>query len=174
MRRRCNVWRNPGGRGRRKAGSPGNGESEGPERRNRPWGRKTNLGYRNRNGQLVRRRTAIPGNDRYQRVHLLECGACGCEYGANGSDLWQRRCRICGYGRESGPRRTRWWQSWSQERRDSRTPCCTGRVHMSNGNVPNRRTCSGNRAEQRVAPVHDRSYRWRGSENFYYWVARRR
>ena len=56
-------------------------------------------GYRNRNGQTVIRRTDSPGNDHNQVVYELECGACGRRYGANGSDIWQRKCPECGGGR---------------------------------------------------------------------------
>ncbi len=56
-------------------------------------------GYRNRNGQTVIRRTDTPGNDHNQVVYELECGGCGCRYGANGSDIWQRKCPECGGGR---------------------------------------------------------------------------
>ena len=58
----------------------------------------TEPGYRNRNGQTVVRRTDIPGNDHNQVVYELECGACGHRYGANGSDIWQRKCPKCGGG----------------------------------------------------------------------------
>ena len=56
-------------------------------------------GYRNRNGQTVVRCTDIPGNDHNQVVYELECGACRHRYGANGSDIWQRKCPECGGGR---------------------------------------------------------------------------
>ena len=59
----------------------------------------TNPGYRNRNDQVVIRRTDLPGNDHNQRVYALECGRCQHRYGANGSDIWQRRCPHCGGGR---------------------------------------------------------------------------
>ena len=52
----------------------------------------TEIGYRNRNGQTVLRRTDQPGNDHLQVIYVLQCGECGHEYGANGSDIFQRRC----------------------------------------------------------------------------------
>ena len=58
----------------------------------------TQPGYRNRNGQVVVRRTDRPGNDHNQVVYELECGGCGHHYGANGSDIWQRKCPECGGG----------------------------------------------------------------------------
>ena len=59
----------------------------------------THPGYRNRNGQVVVRATALPGNDHMQRIYVLRCGKCNVEYGANGSDIFQRRCPECGGGR---------------------------------------------------------------------------
>ena len=58
----------------------------------------TRPGYRNRNDQVVVRRTETPGNDHNQVVYELECGGCGQRYGANGSDIWQRKCPGCGGG----------------------------------------------------------------------------
>lgn len=52
----------------------------------------TNIGFRNRNRQLVLTRTDRPGNDHNQFVYVLKCEDCGHEYGANGSDIFQRRC----------------------------------------------------------------------------------
>ncbi len=52
----------------------------------------TEPGYRNRNGQVVVRKTELPGNDHNQMTYVLRCEQCGCEYGANGSDIFQRRC----------------------------------------------------------------------------------
>ena len=60
---------------------------------------KTVPGYRNRNGQTVIRRTDTPGNDHNQVVYELECSGCGQRYGANGSDIWQRKRPKCGGGR---------------------------------------------------------------------------
>ena len=58
----------------------------------------TEPGFRNRNGQVVVKRTDIPGNDHNQYVYVLECSICGQRYGANGSDIWQRKCPACGGG----------------------------------------------------------------------------
>lgn len=55
-------------------------------------------GYENRNGQRVVRDTGLPGTDHGQRVYELECGSCGHTYGANGSDIFQRKCPKCGGG----------------------------------------------------------------------------
>lgn len=58
----------------------------------------TTPGYVSRRGQTVLRDTGQPGNDHNQRVYVLRCGACAHEYGANGSDIWQRRCPACDGG----------------------------------------------------------------------------
>ena len=52
----------------------------------------TEPGYRNRNRQVVVRKTDLPGNDHNQMTYVLRCDGCGHEYGANGSDIFQRRC----------------------------------------------------------------------------------
>jgi hypothetical protein len=49
-------------------------------------------GFVNPNNQEVLRKTGVAGNDHNQRVYVLRCRDCGHEYGANGSDIWQRRC----------------------------------------------------------------------------------
>jgi hypothetical protein len=59
----------------------------------------TNIGYENRNGQVVVRPTGLNGTDYGQKVYVLKCGHCGHEYGANGSDIWLRRCPSCQRGR---------------------------------------------------------------------------
>lgn len=56
-------------------------------------------GYRNRNGQIVVRPTGLHGNDHLQRIYVLRCEKCQVEYGANGSDIFQRRCPSCDGGR---------------------------------------------------------------------------
>jgi hypothetical protein len=55
----------------------------------------TEPGYRNRNGQVVVRATDLAGTDHHQYVYMLRCGRCGYEYGANGSDIFQRKCPDC-------------------------------------------------------------------------------
>ena len=66
----------------------------------KPEGRGTTIpGYRNRNGQVVIRATGLPGNDHLQTVYVLRCEQCSTEYGANGSDIFQRLCPQCGGGR---------------------------------------------------------------------------
>jgi hypothetical protein len=59
----------------------------------------TEPGYVNRNGQTVVRRTDKAGTDHGQTVYVLRCRECGHEYGANGTDIFQRKCPKCGGGR---------------------------------------------------------------------------
>ena len=61
-------------------------------------GKTTKAGYVNKNGQEVLQATDLPGNDHNQVVYVLCCGSCGYRYGANGSDIWQRKCPSCGGG----------------------------------------------------------------------------
>ncbi len=65
----------------------------------RPSRGTTRPGYKNRNRQVVVRTTGLEGTDFGQKVYVLRCGVCGHEYGANGSDIWQRRCPACQKGR---------------------------------------------------------------------------
>ena len=60
-------------------------------------------GYRNRHGQVVVRPTGLAGSDHLQRVYVLKCEHCSTEYGANGSDIWERRCPNCQDGRPGLP-----------------------------------------------------------------------
>jgi hypothetical protein len=52
----------------------------------------TEVGFENRNRQTVLSKTDLPGNDHNQVVYVLQCGECGHQYGANGSDIFLRRC----------------------------------------------------------------------------------
>jgi hypothetical protein len=58
-----------------------------------PW--TTAPGYVNRKQQEVLRNTGLPGSDHCQVIYVLRCGACGHEYGANGSDIFERKCPQC-------------------------------------------------------------------------------
>ena len=55
----------------------------------------TDEGFENPNRQTVVRQTETPGNDHNQLVYVLRCGDCGAQYGANGSDIFQRKCPAC-------------------------------------------------------------------------------
>jgi len=59
------------------------------------------VGYENRNGQILLQPTDQPGTDHLQYFHGLRCTPCGNEYGANGSDIHLRRCSQCQRGRPS-------------------------------------------------------------------------
>jgi hypothetical protein len=52
----------------------------------------TCIGYVNRNGQVVIRNTGLPGTDKNQSIYQLGCSHCGHVYGANGSDIFERKC----------------------------------------------------------------------------------
>jgi hypothetical protein len=52
-------------------------------------------GYTNRNSQRVVRATNLPGTDHLQKIHVLRCDDCGSEFGATGSDIFQRRWPEC-------------------------------------------------------------------------------
>jgi hypothetical protein len=62
-------------------------------------GYSTRPGYTNANGQTVVRPTGLPGTDYGQSIYVLRCGHCSEEYGANGSDIWVRKCPKCQGGR---------------------------------------------------------------------------
>ena len=55
----------------------------------------TNPGYENPNGQVVIEDTGKPGTDHNQRIYRLRCTLCNHEYGANGSDIHERKCPNC-------------------------------------------------------------------------------
>jgi PHP family Zn ribbon phosphoesterase len=59
----------------------------------------TTIGYVNRKGQIVVRATGLPGSDHGQYIYVLRCSKCQSEYGANGSDIFQRLCPKCQGGR---------------------------------------------------------------------------
>jgi hypothetical protein len=58
----------------------------------------TAVGFRNKNGQLVVRNTGKPGTDHLQYIYQLACSKCGHNYGANGSDIHERKCPACQSG----------------------------------------------------------------------------
>ncbi|GLC27769.1 DUF429 domain-containing protein [Roseisolibacter agri] len=77
-------------------------------RRSEPAGRSsaartTQPGYVNRNQQEVLSATGRPGSDHNALTYLLRCQRCGNEYGANGTDIWQRRCPQCQGGAPGNP-----------------------------------------------------------------------
>jgi hypothetical protein len=63
----------------------------------------TKTGYVNSNGQVTIRNTQMPGTDHLQSVFQVACSQCGYNYGANGSDLHDRKCPKCQSGRPGLP-----------------------------------------------------------------------
>jgi hypothetical protein len=63
----------------------------------------TRPGYVNRNSQVVIRNTNLPGTDHGQTVYQLACVTCGHVYGANGSDIFERKCPNCQGGADGLP-----------------------------------------------------------------------
>lgn len=63
----------------------------------------TEPGFVNANGQITVRNTGTPGTDHYQYVYQLACSGCGHVYGANGSDIHERKCPNCQGGRTGLP-----------------------------------------------------------------------
>ena len=62
--------------------------------RKKPVGYSTRPGFVNHRGQVVIRKTDLPGTDYGQVVYQLGCSICGHVYGANGSDIHLRRCPL--------------------------------------------------------------------------------
>ena len=62
----------------------------------------TTNGYINRNNQKVHGTRDVTGTDHGQYAYKLEClsSGCGYEYGANGTDIFQRKCPRCQGGNE--------------------------------------------------------------------------
>ena len=52
-------------------------------------------GYINRHGQVTIRNTGATGTDHLQYVYQLTCSKCGHSYGANGTDIHERKCPHC-------------------------------------------------------------------------------
>ncbi len=61
----------------------------------------TRAGYINRNGQINIGRTepSRAGTDHGQYIYIIKCTKCGESYGANGSDIFERKCPFCQRGR---------------------------------------------------------------------------
>jgi hypothetical protein len=60
-------------------------------------GKTTQPGFVNRNSRVVIRNTQLPGTDKGQSVYQPGCVI----YGANGSDIFERKCPKC-QGGQSG------------------------------------------------------------------------
>ena len=62
-------------------------------------GSTTRIGYTNRNNQINLGHRGRSGTDHCQLAYKLQCNDCGHEYGANGADIFQRKCPNCQDGR---------------------------------------------------------------------------
>jgi len=63
----------------------------------------TQIGYINKNNQQNMGTKGVDGSDHYQKAYKLKCLKCGCEYGANGTDIWLRKCPDCQKGNPGIP-----------------------------------------------------------------------
>jgi hypothetical protein len=63
----------------------------------------TQIGFVNPNDQVVIRNTGLPGTDYVQKIYQLGCSVCGYVYGANGADIWDRKCPKCQRGKAGLP-----------------------------------------------------------------------
>jgi hypothetical protein len=61
--------------------------------------RTTQIGFTNPNNQKCLGHRGVPGNDHLQKSYRMECLICGENYGANGSDVFERRCPKCQQGK---------------------------------------------------------------------------
>jgi hypothetical protein len=59
------------------------------------WEHVTTIGFRNREGQQVIRKTEREGSAPGQRVFILRCTVCDHEYGTDGCDIYDRLCPKC-------------------------------------------------------------------------------
>lgn len=59
----------------------------------------TSSGYVNRNEQVVVGPTGLAGTDHCSYTYVLRCIKCDYKYGANGTDIFQRKCPSCQGGR---------------------------------------------------------------------------
>ena len=57
-------------------------------------------GFINPHGQITIRNTGVSGTDKNQYIYQLACSICGHIYGANGSDIHERKCPVCQDGRK--------------------------------------------------------------------------
>jgi hypothetical protein len=65
----------------------------------------TEPGHVNRNGQITIRNTGETGTDFGASKYQLACSHCGYNYGANGGDIWERKCPnpLCPSGQHGRP-----------------------------------------------------------------------
>ena len=58
-------------------------------------GYSVKIGYINPNGQRCHGHRGVPGTDHGQYSYRVECTSCANVYGANGSDVHERKCPKC-------------------------------------------------------------------------------
>jgi hypothetical protein len=63
----------------------------------------TRIGYINKNNQRNMGHRHQPGTDHGAYSYKLQCLFCGHEYGANGTDIFQRKCPKCQGGKDGIP-----------------------------------------------------------------------
>ena len=63
----------------------------------------TDTGYVNKHHQRVTGATGLSGTGNNQQTYRLECQKCSEPYGANGCDIYERKCPPCGGGRPGNP-----------------------------------------------------------------------
>ena len=68
-------------------------------------GESVQIGSVNRNHQRCCGHGGVAGNDHGQYAYKVECLLCGFVYGANGSDLHERKCPEC----QNGEPGIRYW-----------------------------------------------------------------
>ncbi|MYE02882.1 MAG: hypothetical protein F4Y03_16715 [Alphaproteobacteria bacterium] len=61
-------------------------------------GETTRIGYVNKNGQECLGTRGRPGNSAGQKAYKIYCLKCGHLYGANGFDIFERKCPKCQNG----------------------------------------------------------------------------
>lgn len=57
-------------------------------------GPSVQIGFVNDNGQRCCGHRGVSGTDHLQKAYKVECTRCGYVYGANGSDMHERRCPV--------------------------------------------------------------------------------
>src|SRR5439155_17829978 len=68
------------------------------------------------NGQTVVRRTDLHGTDHRQYIYVLRCTNCRFEYGANGTDIHDRKCPRCQEGAPGLQYSQAYLLTWNPER----------------------------------------------------------
>ncbi len=66
----------------------------------------TQIGYLNKNNQKCHGTLGAGGNDYLQYAYRMECLNCGYIYGANGTDIAERKCPEC----QGGEPAIRYWK----------------------------------------------------------------